>query len=187
MLVSPLLVSDRNGNLHHLQYSSILGRKIVYRQFAATLLSAFALTTLLILIFVAVYGVNGTYLFWNSNLSSDFNIGIYTVFSLTYGGWVIAMVALMYVLALGVSAFAFIISRFSRNLITLVMKLIPIFAAIAYLSVSVFNQLFTMLDNKLYLLLRVFGAEVYVCGVFAVIAITAALFVVRKEKSADVG
>ena len=186
ILVSPLLVSDRSGNVHHLQYSSKLGRKVVYRQFAATLLSAFALTTLLILIFGAVYGVNGTYLFWNNNLSSDFNLGIYMVFSLTYGEWVIAMVALMYVLALGVSAFAFIISRFSRNLITLIMKLIPIFAAMAYLSVSVFNQLFTIHYNKIYLLLRVFGAEVYVCGIFAVIAITATLFVVRMEKSVDV-
>ena len=186
ILVSPLLVSDRNGNVHHLQYSSKLGRKVVYRQFAATLLSAFALTTLLMLIFGAVYSVNGTQLFWNNNLNSDFNIGIYMVFSLTYGEWVMTMVALMYILALGVSALAFILSRFSRNMITLVMKLIPIFAAMAYLSVSVFNQLFTIHYNQLYQLFRVFGTEAYVCGVFAVIALAAALFVIHREKRVDV-
>ena len=186
ILVSPLLVSDRNGCVHHLQYSSKLGRKIIYKQFTATLFSAFALTTLLILIFGTVYSINKTYLFWNNNLNSDFNIGIYMVFSMTYGEWVTVMIVLMYALSLGVSAFAFILSRFSRNLITLVMKLIPVFAAAAYLSASVFNQLFTIHYNKLYQLFGVFGTEAYVCGVFAVIAIATTWFVIRREKRVDV-
>ena len=186
ILVSPLLVSDRNSNVHHLQYSSKLGRKIVYRQFVATLFSAAALTTLLVLIFAAVFNVNGTYCFWNNNLSSDFNIGIYTVFSLTYGRWVMAMIALMYTMSLGVAALAFVLSRLSRNLITLVMKLIPLFAVMAFFNVSVFDGLFTILNSAFYRLLRVFGAEVYVCGVFLVVSLVVALLVLRKEKHLDV-
>jgi len=186
ILVSPLLVSDRHAKLHYLQYSSKYGRKIMRGQFTATLLSAFTLTTLLVLIFGGIYSQNGTLLFWNNVLDSDFNIGMYTVFRLTYGEWVMASIAMMYALALGVSAFAFVLSRFSGNLITLVMKLVPVFAVLAYLCDATFNELFQMLYNKIYLLLRVFGAEAYVCGAVVAIALTAALFVIRREKRVDV-
>ena len=186
IFTSPLLVSDRHENAHHLQYSSKLGRRIINRQLIATLLSAFILTTLLILIFGGIYSVNGTHVFWNNNINSEFNIGHYSVFSLTYGQWVAAMIALMYVLAFGISMLAFILSRFSRNLITLVMKLIPMFAAAAYLCGVVFGDLFSMLYNKLYNLFRIFGTEAYVCGGIALLAFAAVFYVVRREKRVDV-
>jgi len=186
ILVSPLLVTDRNANLHHLQYSSKLGRKIMHRQLIATLLCAFMLTTLLILIFGGTFYANGTCLFWESNINSEFNIGHYSVFRLTYGQWVIAMIALMYILALGFSMFAFILSRFSRNLITLVMKLVPAFAAAVYLCIVLFNDTFSMLYNALYRVFRVFGTEAYICGAVAAIAVTAVTVVVRRERRVDV-
>jgi len=186
ILVSPLLVSDRHANLHYLQYSSKYGRAIIRGQLIATLLSAFALTTLLILVFGGIYSQNGTHLFWNNEINSDFNIGMYTVFRLTYGAKVLAAIAMMYALAAGVSSFAFMLSRFSGNLITLVMKLVPVFAALVFLCDAVFNDLFEMLYNKIYLLLRVFGAEAYVSGTIAVIAFAATWFVVRREKRTDV-
>ncbi|MCL2084682.1 MAG: hypothetical protein FWH06_05445 [Oscillospiraceae bacterium] len=186
ILVSPLQVSDRHGNIHHLQYSSKLGRKIIHRQLAATLLSAFMLTTVLVLIFGGIYSTNGTYLFWDANINSGLNLGHYSVFHMTYGQWVTAMIVLMYILALGVSMLAFVLSRFSRSMITLIMKLIPLFAAAAYLCTAVFNYSFSMLDNTLYNLVRVFGTEVYVCGVVVILALAAVLYVVRREKRVDV-
>jgi len=186
ILVSPFPLSDRHANIHHLQYSAKLGRKIMHRQLAATLLSAFMLTTLLILIFGGVYSVNSTYLFWNANINSGLNTGNYSVFSMTYGQWVMAMIAMMYILALGISMFAFVLSRFSRNMITLIMKLIPLFAATAYLCMAVFNYSFSMLYNALYNLVRVFGTEAIVCGVVMLIGFTTATFVVRREKRVDV-
>ena len=186
MIVSPLLVSDRQRNIHHLQYTSKLGRRIMHRQLAATLLSAFMLTTMLIFIFGSIYSANGTYLFWDANINSGLNIGYFSVFNMTYGQWVMAVVALMYALALGISMFAFVMSRFSRNMITLIMKLIPLFAAAAYMCTGVFNYSFSMLDNVLYQIVRVFGVEAIACGVFVLFALAAVLFVTHREKSVDV-
>ena len=184
VLVSPLISNDRHKNIHYLQYSSKQGRKIMRTQLIAALLSAFMLTTLLISVFVGLFSQNGTYVFWDNYINSDFG-GIYTVFRLTYGEWVIVSIMLMYALALAVSMFAFILSRFSGNLITLTMKLIPAFAVLAYLGVSVFSVLLGM-DNTLYSLLRFFGTEMYVCAAVIVIAAAAAVFVMRREKRVDV-
>ena len=183
-LVSPLLVSDRHGNMHYLQYSSKLGRRVMRVQLVATLLSALMLTTLMILIFGVIFSANGTHLFWYNNMNSDFS-SVRTVFSMTYGGWVVAAIIFMYVLTLGVSMLAFVLSRFSGNLITLVMKLIPVFAALVLLCIGVFNGMFCM-GNKLYQLLRIFGVEVYVCGIFVVVAFAAAWSVLRRERRVDV-
>ena len=185
ILVSPLLASDRHSNVHHLHYSSKLGRKIIHRQLIAMLFSAFMLATLLISIFGGIYSANGTYLFWNCNINSSLNIGHYSVFNLTYGQWVTAMVILMYVLALGVSMLAFMLSRFSRNLITMMMKLIPVFAATAFLCIFAFNGLFQFY-NALYKSLRIFGTEAYVCGAVVIIGFTATLIVMQREKRVDV-
>jgi hypothetical protein len=65
------------------------------------------------------------------------------------------------------------------------MKLIPMFAAAAFLCIALFNR-FSMLYNNLYQILRVFGTEIYVCGVFVLIGFTAVLIVMQREKRVDV-
>ncbi|MCL2078705.1 MAG: hypothetical protein FWH17_02550 [Oscillospiraceae bacterium] len=186
ILVSPLLVFDRSRYIHHLQYSSKTGRKIMRKQLAATLLSAFILTTLLLLIFGGIYSINDTYLFWDANINSGLNLGNYSVFNMTYGQWVTAIIALMYVLALGFSMLAFVMARFSRNMITLIMKLIFLFTAAAYLCAAIFNYSFSMLYNTLYQILREPGAEAYVSGFVLLLGLVPAVFVTQMEKRADV-
>jgi hypothetical protein len=66
VLVSPLITGDRAREIHLLQYTAKQGRKILRKQLTAIILSAFILTTLLVLIFGAIYSVNGTFVFWNS-------------------------------------------------------------------------------------------------------------------------
>jgi hypothetical protein len=90
----------------------------------------------------------------------------------------------MYATALGISALAFVLSRFSGNIVALVMKLIPVFAATAFLCVGLFNSLFSM-SNSLYRFFRVFGVEAYICVAFAVATNTAAAVVVTREKKVD--
>jgi hypothetical protein len=186
VLVSPLLVSDRHEGLHHLQYSSALGRRIIGRQLAATLLSAFALTTLLVLVFWAIFAISGSYIFWDCYIANALTFDLFPVFDLTYGQWLAALVALMYVPVLAASLCAFMLSRFSRNLITLVMKLIPAFVPFVYLRAVVFGGFFSLTRNPAYNILRVPGAEVYVCMALLLIALAAAVYVVRREKRVDV-
>jgi hypothetical protein len=184
ILIAPLIISDRHSKVHYLQYSSKYGRKILHSQFVAVLISAFALTTILVLIFGRIFSVNGSVIFWNSYLISAFNMKD-PALSITYGGWVIVMVGLMYVLALGVTTIAFIISRFSRNMIELVVKLLPVFAAMIFLCAAVFGNLF-LIGNAVYQGLKIVGAEVYVSAAFAILAFAAAIFVMRRERRANV-
>jgi hypothetical protein len=184
VLVSPLVVSDRHGRVHYLLYSSKYGRRIMYAQLAATLISAFLLTTLLIVIFGGIFSVNGTKIFWEGSIASDFCYHL-SVFPLTYGGWVTSIVGLLYATALSFAALAFILSRFSSNLITLVIKLVPVFAAAAFLCVGLFNALFT-LGNAFYRFTGVFGTEAYVCVVLVIAGLAAALLVAKREKRVDV-
>ena len=69
VLVSPLIVTDRARNVHLLQYTAKHGRGILKQQLIAMTLSAFLLTTALILVFGAIYSSNGTWPFWNSGLT----------------------------------------------------------------------------------------------------------------------
>jgi hypothetical protein len=187
ILVSPLLVSDRHDKLHHLQYSSALGRRIIGRQLLATLLSAFALTTLLVLLFWAIFAITGSFLFWDCYLANALTLDLFPVFDLTYGQWLVALLALMYVPALAASLCAFMLSRFSGNLITLVMKLLPVFVVFAYLRPVLFGGFFSLTRSQAYNILRLPGAEAYACFAILLIALAAALFVVRRERGVDVG
>ena len=185
VLLAPLLTKDRLARIHYLQYSAMHGRKIIRGQFIAILISAFLLTTLLLLVFGGIFSTGGTGVFWDNAINSDFNLGVYTVFNLTYGQWVMAGVGLLYLLSLSAAAIAFIISRFSENLVTLIMKLIPVFAALAILSFNVFGEMFGLF-NPLYSIFKVFGTEVYICGALALLALALTRLATRKEKQIDV-
>jgi hypothetical protein len=104
------------------------------------LLSAFLLTTLLLSVFGAIYGKNGTWVFFDSGLTSFLN-GFIFWFNVTYGQYVLLYAGLLYMLCLGAAALAFVLSRFSRNLITLILKLIPLFAALVFFCVFGLNDM----------------------------------------------
>ena len=183
-LVSPLIVTDRARNVHLLQYSSKHGRKILQKQLLAVLLSAFMLTTLLILIFGAIYSTNGTWVFWHSGMTSFLNGPIF-LFDITYGQYIVLYIVLLYTLCLGTAAMAFLFSRFSRNLITLILKLMPMFAVLTVLCLYVFNDPFSM-NNSLYKALGMIGIEPLVCGGVFIVFLAVSLYFVRREKEVEV-
>lgn len=184
VLVSPLIVTDRARNVHLLQYSSKHGRKILQKQLLAVLLSAFMLTTLLILIFGAIYSTNGTWVFWHSGMTSFLNEPIF-LFDITYGQYIVLYIVLLYTLCLGTAAMAFLFSRFSRNLITLILKLMPMFAVLTVLCLYVFNDPFSM-NNSLYKALGMIGIEPLVCGGVFIVFLAVSLYFVRREKEVEV-
>lgn len=185
VLVSPLIVTDRTGNLHLLQYTSKQGRSILKNQFTAVILSAFLLTTLLLLIFGAVYSTNSTFVFWNNGLTSFLNFADIFWFNLTYGQYIIIYVVLLYTLCIGASAIAFVLSRFSQNIIALILKLIPIFALLGVLCSDVFSHTFSN-DNKLYMITGIIGIEPVVCIIVSAVLLAASFFIVNREKNIDV-
>lgn len=185
VLVSPLIVIDRSRNVYLLQYSSKQGRKILQKQFIAVLLSAFMLTTILILIFGAIYSTNGTWIFWNSSLTSFLNSHTFW-FDITYGEYVVVYILLLYILCLSTAALAFLCSRFSRNLVTLILKLIPIFALLVLFSNNcIFIHMFSF-SHFLYWNLGLIGMEPIISGIVFILCVGASLYFVRREKAIEV-
>ncbi len=183
VLISPLIVTDRMRNMHLLQYTAKQGRDIFKKQLMAVILSTFCLTTALLLIFGARYSTNGTWMFWDGGITSFLNATF--LVNITYGQYIIIYIILLYTFCLGTGALAFVLSRFSQNPITLILKLIPVFAAFAMLSTFVFNYTFSI-SNILYAATGIWWIEVIVCGLLLILGLALALYIIRREKRVDV-
>ena len=183
-LVSPLIVTDRARHVHLLQYTAKHGRKILQKQLIAVLLSAFMLTTLLLAVFGAIYGTNGTWVFWNSGLTSFLNSSIFW-YEITYGQYIIIYIVLLYILCLGTAALAFVLSRHSRNLITLILKLILVFGSLVFLCSLAFINPFS-LGHILYRKTGIPGMEPAICVLVLLAGLALSLYFVRREESVDV-
>ena len=185
ILVSPLIASDRARNMHLLQYSAKQGRSMIGRQFAAVMLSAFLLATLLLTVFGALYSTNGTWVFWKNGMTSFLGSYGFFLFRMTYGQYILACIALIYMLCLGAAAFAFVLSRFSQNLIALILKLIPFFGLMGALASGVFLHAFHY-GNILYTGTGIFGIEAIACGMVLLAGLAASVYTVRRERNVDV-
>lgn len=154
------------------------------KQLIAVLLSAFVLTTVLLAVFGVIYGTNGIWVFWNSGLTSFLNSYI-SLFEMTYGQYIMIYMILLDVLCLGAAALASVLSRYSKNRITLILKLVPVFAVLALLCYVVFENPFS-LTHFLYRMTVIPGIESIVCGLVFLAGGTLALYLVRREKKVDV-
>lgn len=183
VLVSPLIVTDHTKKVHLLQYTSKQGRSIFKKQFIATILSTFLLTTVFIVIFGGIYSSNGTWIFWNSGLTSFMNFTF--LMNITYGQYIIIYIGILYVLCLIAATIAFLLSRFSQNLITLIMKLLPLFAVFVTISGGVLSGIFEP-SNILYDWTGILGIEPMVCGVLLIIGLAVSYCFVRRETKIDI-
>lgn len=184
VLIAPIIITDRTQNIYLLQYTSKNGRRIFNQQFAAVILSSFFLTTALIFVFGAIYSINGTKLFVNNGLISFIGFKVFW-FDITYGQSIVLCVMLLYLLCLGAASIAFALSRYSQNIITLILKLIPAFAALWALCFGVFYNTFGS-GNPLYRQTKIFGIEPIVCSLVFVVGLVASFYIVHREKKIDI-
>lgn len=185
VLVSPLIVNDRSGNIHLLQYSSKNGRRILLQQLIAIIISAFMVTTLSVLIFGAIYTINNTFVFWNNGLTSFLNVAVdFFWFDLAYGQYITFYILLLYIISIGSATIAFVISRFSQNLIALIMKLIPVFGVLCFISSSVFFYTFGN-SNLLYRVTAIPWLEPIVCLSVLLIGLASSIRILHRERIND--
>ncbi|MDR7855856.1 hypothetical protein [Tissierella sp.] len=185
VLVSPLIVNDRSSNIHLLQYSSKNGRRILSQQLISIIISAFMVTTLSVLIFGAIYTINNTFVFWNNGLTSFLNVAVdFFWFDLTYGQYIIFYILLLYILSIGLAMVAFGISRFSQNLIALIMKLIPVFGVFCLISYVVFYKTFSNI-NLLYRSIGIPWLEPIVCLSVLLSGLGSSIYILHREKNND--
>ena len=180
VLVSPLVTTDRARKINWLQYSSKQGRGIFAKQFIAAIISAVFLTTFFILIFAGVYGaVTGISAFWNNGINSFLSSSYYWL-SITFGQYCLLMTGIVYLLSVSAAVFAFILSYFSKNIVTLMTKIVPAAIAAVFLSMWVLDEFLTINVGGNILTKMLTLVAVFIAG------IGIALFIAYKEKKIDV-
>jgi len=169
----------------------------MFRQFGATMLSSILLTSLVLVALGLHLAQAGIFSYVNQGITSHLtHFGPYSLAvgftPITFGSHMLIMILLCYMLCMGTAAAAFIVSRFSRNFITLAIKTIPVFIALERLHNLIlpnrwsltFIDRFTApltLWNHLYLRTGLAYLDVMMIIVFAVLAVIAALVVAGRE------
>jgi hypothetical protein len=187
-LILPLVTVDRMRNLQSLQYSAKLGRRILYRQVAAMLLSSFLLTTLLLVFFGGIYFYEtGVLMYWSHNVYSVSNQSV-LLFDFTFGLYLIMLTAMAYIVTLGAALLAFVVSSFSRSLISATIKIIPVFIVLAFFIHQLNNSGAPVpfsAGHRFYLWTKIVGVEMIACAVLLVLSLGLAFWAMNRDKRID--
>ncbi|MBD2864316.1 hypothetical protein IDH45_20230 [Paenibacillus sp. IB182363] len=187
LFVAPLLTTDRMQKINLIQYSSATGRRILGIQLAATAVSAFVLSFLLIVAAYAPFLLSGAGDYWNVPILSftGFDMLLYNI---TFGQYASILAGMTLALSIGAGCFAFILARFSTNMVTMLIKTVPVgiaVAGIAGLSVNMAlsynNVVFSAIFRG-----RWDAPEILACAFVAVVGMCAAAVVAMREKRVEV-
>jgi hypothetical protein len=201
ILHSPLVTTDRVRNMRCLQFHTRLGRRVVVRQFTATLFSAVILTTIVLAAVGAYLASIGAFAYLGEGITSHrvhFGPGsIAAGFTpITFGSYILVLAGLCYGFSIGAAAIGFILSRFSRNMISLAIKTLPVFIAMAFLHSFLLPDRWNwlMLDrftapltlwNHLYIRTGFAYLDVIIILALAGVAVLAAAVVARRDKGVE--
>lgn len=163
LLLAPVITKDVLTDVRRLQYTSRRGRNIIKAQLAAMLLSAAGILLLELLIFGllfgSLYGRLDTWQFLNSPVNSFF-YGPFYWFDMNFGQYLLCMLFFILLMTAGSAGMAFFLSCFSRNYISLMLKLIPLFTLLAAISIFALTYPFSF-DNLMSALTGIRGMELY--------------------------
>lgn len=188
LLTGVPLSRDRARNIHLIQYSSRTGRRILIVQGAAILASGCAVSLLSIVIgsLPLIAAGMGDYAHASIQSFTYFEMGLYDV---TFGRYALILAGMIVLLCAASAGFAFILAKFSANLMTMLIKLVPTGIALSGLAVLALIRAFSY-NNLLFSAVlrgRVAMPEPILCAVLAGIGLVGALWVALREKKADVG
>ena len=159
LLLAPTVTKDTLTGVGTLQYTSKKGRRVLQTQALAMALSAAGIVLLELLIFGGLYAGLGTLRFRNHPINSFFFGDIYW-FDLTFGQFLLAILLIILLFAAGAAGITFCFSCFSRNYISLMMKVIPALIVLGVLNNMCIMYLFDF-QNPLYGVTGVKGVELY--------------------------
>lgn len=183
LLLSPLLVRDHLYRVSSLQWSSRHGRRILRTQFIATMLSALLLTTINLLIFGGLFLTNDISSFYPCRMFSFMD----TTFSWpnwTFGVWCLVLVALCYLIGLGIAAIVFFLSQYSSHYVAMLLKLIPLFVLTALLCPNLLKQAFYY-TNPLYRLTHLPGIEAITAGFILLLGFALCFWALRRQRQQE--
>jgi hypothetical protein len=188
LLVAPPLTNDRARKITLLQYSSKTGRKITRYKFAATLASVLIMSAVLVSAAYIIFIVNDAFKFRDANLMS-FNAYVSggSMYNVTFGQYVIILAAVSVVLALAAACAAFALARFSSSVVNLMIKIVPVGAAVSAITALALLMCFTY-NNIIFNALqgRFDMPEIWTSAILAIVCLATAVVVAIREKHADV-
>lgn len=184
ILISPGLVNDHLSNVYLLQNSSKKGRRLFTSQLLAGLFSAWLLTTCEILIFVKLYSKLGTQVFFKHDIESFLGLTFSWV-DITYLQYILLMLSMIYIIASATVILSIIISRYSKNYISLVLKILPIFVLLAFLCIAMFSK-FLLMSNILSTIFNNIGIEFIISWIVLILSITLFLTINHRHKTVDI-
>jgi len=170
-----------------LQYSSKIGRRIFRLQFAATAISALVLSLLLIAAAYIPFLAAGAGMYWNTHIMSLSGHGM-QLYNTTFGQYTLILAGMILALSVGTACFAFILARFSTNIVALLIKTVPVGVAVAGISALSVNMALSY-NNIVFTTIfcgRFDTPEIIVCGFVAVVGMIASVIVMIREKRVDV-
>ncbi len=130
-MISPIFIRDYKNNMFGLQYSSKIGRSLFMKKVAAGMLSAFIITTFLIIVYYGMYSTNDIGMFLESEINSF--MGSVYWYDFTFLQLILMTVLLTYVIMLSMSLLAIFVSSICKNYISIIGILLPLFAVVYWL------------------------------------------------------
>lgn len=104
--------------------------------------------------------------------------------NLSYRLWCIVIIGMCYLLCFGVAGIAFALSRFSANYIVMLLKLIPLFVAIAILLLNLITYAFYY-RNQLYIWTQIPMIELIVTGMILALGVGLCALGMRKQRKQE--
>lgn len=179
LLLSPTLVRDRLHRMRAAQWASRQGRRILDLQFAASLASGFLLTLLNIAVYMIPFASTGTLAFWNCPLHSV--LRSYPWFDWTYGQYLLALLGLIVLLALGASALTAVLSQYSGNYVAMLLKAIPLIVVLVVSGMLVMTDAFYF-SNYVTRALVLPGGEIPCAALLAVLGLALIALACRRQR-----
>lgn len=163
LLVAPFLSMDRGGKVNSIQYVTKTGRKILWVQYFVALTSGKILAlSILVLSYLPIHLFVGGKEYWRASIMSYDGMFLY-LHEWTFGQAAMILVGIGVLLNLTLVSLSFILTYFSQNILTLMIKLVPLTIGFGLLTMLIFIDVFS---NQNGLFENVFQGRIYLPEVF---------------------
>lgn len=177
ILISPYLVRDRRSGVRDIAYASRKGRPLIATQFGAALAVAVLAEAVQFTVFLVLF-CNGPHqvdlLFLNCDVSYDLKAW----WDMTFGQYIILDCVALFLLAFGYAMVSFVVSKFCKNYVTVIAVQVPLLFLTLKLDGRILGVLFNIYRPKY--------CEPVVCVMCVLVPLALCLFLVHKEKTADI-
>jgi hypothetical protein len=188
LLVSPLIVADRQRGMNLLQYASSTGRRIIGIQFAAIAVSAFMLSLFAVCAGFLPILAGRAADYWDAPLMAYVSCNsLMSLYDLTFGQYVAILGAMSVLFSVGAACVAFVLARFSDHIVFMFIKAVPLAVLVGMVSFFALKNAFaySRIDMN-FLRGKIYAPEVWACLLAAAIGFAPAGWVIRREKRVDV-